>query len=97
MVIVYLALPGVLSVWLAGEIEREKSGAWTTRVAVAVWLRVPSLPVKVSVEVPLAVEIDVLTFAVHEGVAEVRLWHCVRSTEAPLGAPATPVSETVPA
>jgi hypothetical protein len=96
IVIVYCTLPGVRSVWLDGEIESEKSPAWTTSVAVAVWLIEPSVPVKVKVEEPPGVEADVVTVVVHDGLPDESAWQPDTSADAPLGSPLTPLSPTVP-
>ncbi len=60
-----LELEPCITVWLAGEAEREKSaGALTTIVTLAVWLREPLAPVMVRVGLPVGVVPAVVTVIV---------------------------------
>ncbi len=55
------------TVWLAGEAESEKLGeALTTRMVLVVWLRLPLVPLMLTVELPVGVVLAVVTVMVVE-------------------------------
>jgi hypothetical protein len=73
-----------VTVRLAGDVEREKSGArFTVNASVAVWLRLPEVPVIVTVAVPVAALLLAVSVSVLLVVAEAGLNDAVT----PLGKP----------
>jgi hypothetical protein len=89
-VTVYVVLPDDRMNRNDGEtlIEKSPAGAlWTTRVVVTEWLRLPLVPVTVSVELPAGVLLEVVT--VQELVPEVSEAG-LQLAPPPLGKPLTP-------
>ncbi len=82
------------TVWLEGEADSEKSGGGlTTKVTMVVWLKLPLVPVMVTVELPVAVLLAVVTVMVvdPEPLTEAGL----KVALAPTGSPVA-VKPTVP-
>jgi len=77
-----------------GEADKEKSGCWlTVSVTLAVWVRLPLVPVTVRVYVPAAVVLAVETLNVEEPEPVTEVGFNVAVT--PAGAPLT-LSPTAP-
>jgi hypothetical protein len=88
--------PPAVTVCDAGVAEIEKSGFGgpvTVKVTLALWLKLPLVPVTVRVKLPVAVVLEVDTFSVED--PDVLIDDGLRLAVAPLGNPPA-FSDTVP-